>query len=356
MKKTANLYRVILIFSFIGCASPSRTPSQTAAKTCSVAFGNAQAHTQEAGVCRIDFKASRDPVLLSWPLGRSLKRNQLIELEVMLSSIADIEGIEFRLFNGKNRDQFSVYKTPLFAQESFNFVQSKVPTKITMGMGHFQGAVRDNYETLGVFIQPKGTQAFTVSLGQLQVKAKSYFGQGRISITFDDGYKSLLDADKILKKQGLGATAFIIYEALGQKGYLTKDQVCGLKNNGWAISSHATLPFTQTPQLDQFLKSDFKNMKTLCGGKLPIEHVAYPLGEHNQEIINTVKKYYLSARLAAGGLETLPAANNYKLRAVNVTPQVTPQEILAMAESAVQSGDWLILMFHYLWMAPKPRI
>lgn len=348
LNKLPLVYILFFYVCLASCTSAKREITQVSSQPCSVVFGGAKAHANKNRSCVVEFSASMDPVLVKWPLGKSLGKDELVELDFLFNSFTDMNGIELRLFNGTNINQFLIYKAGFFAQESFNFLQSNAKTKMSMGLGHFQGESKGSYDTLGIYVQPKSAKEFSLTLGDLSVVKKSFFGKGVVSITFDDGYESLLVADQILKPQGLSATAYIIFEALNRKSYVTKDDVCTLSKNGWAISSHATVPYTQTQNLDKFLKEDVANMRTLCKGALPIQHVAYPLGEHSTEIINIVKKYYSSARLAAGGLETLPPVNPYKLRAVNVTPGLSPQEIVKMAEDAIQSGDWLILMFHYI--------
>ena len=84
------------------------------------------------------------------------------------------------------------------------------------------------------------------------------------------------------------------------------------------------------------------------------EHLAYPLGKQASPTVRGIaRKHFRTARLAGGGLETLPPADPHLLRVFNVTRRTTPEEIGAAATRARENREWLILMFHYLVPEPK---
>jgi hypothetical protein len=66
-----------------------------------------------------------------------------------------------------------------------------------------------------------------------------------------------------------------------------------------------------------------------------------------------VKRYFETARVAGGGVETLPPADPHLLRTINVTSQTSPEELASRVKEAVDNGQWAILMFHYLVDQPK---
>jgi hypothetical protein len=65
-----------------------------------------------------------------------------------------------------------------------------------------------------------------------------------------------------------------------------------------------------------------------------------------------VRARFATARLAAGGAETLPPADPHRLRAWNVLAATPPEELAAAARRAREEREWLILMFHFLVERP----
>jgi len=323
--------------------------SVAVAAPCKTQWGSAKV-SGSATACKITARPDVEPSLIMWPLGKGgISGSKQMNFSLTISSFAALQGLEFRLYENNKTDKYISHTLPLFAEESFNWVQSKQETPVTLSLTHFlmgaKGAA--SYSKLGIFVQTKGDQALEVNFKNFAVASKK-FPKGLVSITFDDGYESLKSADKILQAEGLKATAYIIREALGRKGYITAKEMCELAQRGWAISSHATPPFTDIKDLNAFVSGDIAGMKSDCGGKLFAEHLAYPLGQQNPAVLDVVKKYYKTARLAGSGPETLPPSENLRLRAVNVVPSMLPETILKMAQQAVENGDWLILMFHYI--------
>jgi hypothetical protein len=83
-------------------------------------------------------------------------------------------------------------------------------------------------------------------------------------------------------------------------------------------------------------------------------HLAYPLGKQNSPVVmEVVRTAFASARLAAGGLETLPPADWHLMRAVNVLPTMSPEDVFEAVERAHENGQWAILMFHHLVESPR---
>lgn len=343
-----------LVIIFIACQS--KREISTTSTACRSVWGAGQV-TASATACRLEVEKSTGPVLIEWTLPEpGMQRDKLLDVDLTLSKVSDLLGIEFRLYKDNESNDFLAYKLPLFAAESFNWVQSKQKNHVQLSLGHFLShPTTDIYKKLGLFVHFKDSTKGSVEWSDLKLPSKKFLNKGLISITFDDGYESLVIADSFLKQQNLKATTYIIPEAINRKGYINQQQMCDFANGNWAVGSHATLPFTEILKLDDFFKKDVAWMKSKCSGKLNYEHVAYPLGQQSLDVISRVKKYYKTARIAGAGLETLPPANIYKLRAFNVTPQTSATDLVKMAQQAVRDGDWLILMFHYLVKEQSPK-
>ena len=65
------------------------------------------------------------------------------------------------------------------------------------------------------------------------------------------------------------------------------------------------------------------------------------------------RRFFDTARLASGAPETLPPGDPYRLRAMNVTKDTKPEEVLAAVHRARENREWLILMFH--WLVDQPE-
>lgn len=123
-----------------------------------------------------------------------------------------------------------------------------------------------------------------------------------IVLTFDDGYEDFYtDVFPLLKKYNMRATAYIIYDFLDRKGFMTKDQIYELSNSGQVeIGAHTldhlylkTIP--ESAARTQIFESK-KLLEKLIG--TPVETFAYPYGAFNLTTVNLVKEASFSAALS----------------------------------------------------------
>lgn len=332
-------------FVFYGAAF-----SQTTESVCSVVWGQAQVE-ESASHCKIDIKDSSQSHLIRLKVfEKNIEAKEMIHLQMNLDSVNALEGAEFRLYNETAKEDYLSYRIPIFADENFNWLLPQQANEVTFSPSQLEGKKTQGvkYTTLGLFVRLKAGTKNSINVRDIQRRVKSSFGQGLVSITFDDGFSSLQLADKILKKYKLNSTAYIIREAVGQNGYVNMDQLCQFSQGVWDIGSHSTAPFVEVPDLKKWIQEDSAWMKTQCQGRFSWQHLAYPLGKINGKVLETVRPFYKSGRIAGSGVETLPPADKWKLRAVNVTPSLSPKDIEALAKKSVENGDWLILMFHHI--------
>ncbi len=181
--------------------------------------------------------------------------------------------------------------------------------------------------------------------------------EGVVSFSFDDGYdEHYAVAAPMLAEAGLRATAYVMPEQVGQPGYMSWEQLRALDADfGWDVSAHHFTPFTDFPraELPGVLDAIVHGLEA-NGFSRGVRHLAYPLGKHDAGIVALVRSRFATARLASGGAETLPPADPYRLRALNVLQSTPPAALVAAAERARDEREWLILMFHFL--VEEPRI
>ncbi len=77
------------------------------------------------------------------------------------------------------------------------------------------------------------------------------------------------------------------------------------------------------------------------------DHFAYPFGTFdNNMAMHLVQKYYDTARGVRGDIETLPVADQYRLRVMYIFNYTQPIQVSERIQDAMNNGDGLILLFH----------
>jgi len=115
-----------------------------------------------------------------------------------------------------------------------------------------------------------------------------------VSLTFDDGYSSNYQASKILDKFDIKGTFFIKTSKIGNKGYLSKEQIKEINNNKHEIGSHTVNHLNLTTLNDKKLKKELiESKKTLERlTKSRIESISIPGGVYNKKILRECLRHY----------------------------------------------------------------
>jgi peptidoglycan/xylan/chitin deacetylase (PgdA/CDA1 family) len=206
-------------------------------------------------------------------------------------------------------------------------------------------------DSIQVRVADRGTgQPLTVWVNSIALSLKN--DRPIVTFAFDDGYASdYTEARPVLDKYHFPATSYIVGTMVGSSGRLSVEQLKSLQDlNGWDIASHSYTHSNLTARVgteieeDLVLSKEFLERNGLYRGSA---HFAYPHGEFdNEELRSLVQKHFDTARLAEGGTETLPPADPYRLRVMMVVNTTTPAQVSAEVQSAIEGGDWLILVFH----------
>lgn len=188
---------------------------------------------------------------------------------------------------------------------------------------------------------------------------------GVISFTCDDGWATQYTIGRgILDGYLYPATAYVIADqsgnvgasTLGSEGPMSVGQLQSLQGaNRWEIGAHSSTLATHNAGLSTLsisqLDQEFATMKQwlhdndLYGG----DHLAYPLGDYNPQVLERAKRYFTTARTVNDfAQDTYPAGDRHRLRVLQLNNAVTLATAKAKVDACLAAGNWLIIVFHRL--------
>jgi hypothetical protein len=189
-----------------------------------------------------------------------------------------------------------------------------------------------------------------------------------VSLTFDDGWNTQLQAARYLADQGMQGTFYVNSEQIGDDAYLSLDELRAIAAAGHEIAGH-TLTHAHLPQLSA---DDVR--REVCDDRANLDHLgfrptsfAYPYGEMSRAAMRIVRACgYTNARGVSGlynsrqscsqcpSAETLPLMEPFNIRTAASVRQPDPVgQIKDQVRRAVRVGGWLPLVFHHI-CADKP--
>lgn len=300
--------------------------------------------------CTVALGTEGTPSQIHFPISQWNSKTHNMFLSLKIKGMKNLEGLEVRVFSESTH--VLTYTLPLYSDPEYNIIQDDIWTELSLPLSQMTLVAQTKiqlFDQIALYLKAKPNAPVQLEIVGVKILKKP--SKGRISVTFDDGYDEHFQAARTLNQHQYAGTFYVIPGVLGQKNYLTKQQVKLMHQWGSEIGSHHQTPVTEIKNLET-LKSLIKEIKAeiseVSGDSSQSLHFAYPLGKYNVSTLPIIKKLFTSARLAGGGLETLPAANKHRLRVYNVTPASTPERLLELMTTAAANGDWLILMFHYL--------
>ncbi|MCK4917645.1 MAG: polysaccharide deacetylase family protein [Candidatus Omnitrophica bacterium] len=140
-------------------------------------------------------------------------------------------------------------------------------------------------------------------------------------LTFDDGYKDNIEAIKILEEFNYPATIFIIYNKIGNDGYLSKDDISlFLKKTKIIIGSHTINHFYLPYLKDFYVKKEIFESKQKLSNlfEQDINIISYPIGGFNKAVLEEVENSgYLCACSTNRGFSK--SIDRFSLRRIKIT-------------------------------------
>jgi len=150
-------------------------------------------------------------------------------------------------------------------------------------------------------LQAWGYHTITVKELAIAILVGAELPHNPILLTFDDGNENTYSTVfPILQKYGFKGTSYIVYNYVGAKNFMNRDQIRELYAAGWEIGSHSISHVDLTKRLDrqedEIIESRRKLQILL---DVPISTFAYPYGAYDH-----LSLYYMNfaGYLAAVGL------------------------------------------------------
>lgn len=178
------------------------------------------------------------------------------------------------------------------------------------------------------------------------------FSNTVLSLTFDDGDADNYDVRSVLAENNLHATFYIISGFIGIDGYMTKDQLRGLYEDGNEIGGHTRdhMKLTEVRGADLQYQVCQNRQDLVSLGFDPVSF-AYPYGQYDDEAKQAVKDCgFMNARLVTHGPEVIPPQDLYGLRAMPYIVKDTQVDKIQRYVKGVEKdgGGWAILTFHHV--------
>jgi len=176
------------------------------------------------------------------------------------------------------------------------------------------------------------------------------FSRALVSLTFDDGWKSVREkALPILQQYKAPATGYILTGMVGlYPEYMNLADLRHLAEAGHQIASHSVKHSDLTKSRSRAVRREVRDSKEFLekNGFGPILDWASPYGYSNTASTEAVKAIYRSQRSAQSGFNSKDDFDVYALKVQNIVLSTTAAEVQSWVEQAVRDKTWLILLYH----------
>jgi len=272
---------------------------------------------------------------------------------IKISNVNKIAGLKITV-SGDNFETFKTYwiHKNNTSPSAVNFRNNQWnPLTISLTQTDHNAVNISNIDSISISLEDKSTGSVAVWFDELSLE-KNY-DKGILTFTFDDATDTqYTNARQILAKYNFSATSYIPTNWLDKPNKLSINELKELQDvYGWDVSAHTLnhISLSNPRYEDQFEEELYQSKQFLLdnGFKKGADHFAYPYGTFDNNLsMQLVKKYYKTARGVLGDTETIPVADQYRLRVMYISNFTEPIEVSKRVQDAIENGDWLILVFH----------
>ena len=166
-----------------------------------------------------------------------------------------------------------------------------------------------------------------------------------ITFVFDDGNDTdYLVAKDIFAEQGAVACSAITTDWINRPGYLTAEQIIGLKDAGWEIMAHTvTHPNLRSLSSAQVEVELSRSKATLEGLGLSIKNLVYPYNKNNEIVRAVARRYYRSGRAGTNAVNGADF-DQYNLKSYSIKHDLARME--SYIDRAYAGRSWIIFYQH----------
>ena len=272
---------------------------------------------------------------------------------IKISDVKKISGLKISI-SGDNFDSFKTYwiHKNNTSPSAINFRNNQWnPLTISLTQTDHNAVNISSIDSISISLEDKSTGSVSVWFDELSLE-KNY-DKGILTFTFDDAPDTqYTNALPILAKYDFSATSYVPTNWIDKSDRLSTNELKELQDvYGWDVSAHTLnhIDLSNSKYEDQFEKELYQSKQFLLdnGFKKGADHFAYPFGTFDNDFsMQLVKKYYKTARGVIGDTETLPVADQYRLRVMYISNFTEPIDVSKRVQDAIENGDWLILVFH----------
>lgn len=185
--------------------------------------------------------------------------------------------------------------------------------------------------------------------------------RGVVTLMFDDARSGVYElALPQTQRHGIRASVAVIRDLVGEETFMTLDQLHLIERfAGWEVVAHhvTALDHGFDSLNEAALRAELEGVKEWMlahGFRRGADVIAYPHGLIDQPAIDIVRGYFAAGRtiVRGSGLETLPPADPYRVRALSVESTDSVHALTAAIDRAAREKGWLVLVFHQLINSP----
>lgn len=178
--------------------------------------------------------------------------------------------------------------------------------------------------------------------------------RGVITIAFDDARSDVFAyAWPLLQERGLSATVFAIPERIGDPTFMTEAQLKQLAAAGWEIAAHGERSLLQLSGAELAQQLEFASDWFRTRGFGSRLNYSYPNGHYDSEVISQVAAHFATGRTINVSADVLGQADAFRLGGLSVYPGFSQDSLEQLVLAAVNSGQWLSVVFHLFHSEPE---
>jgi peptidoglycan/xylan/chitin deacetylase (PgdA/CDA1 family) len=175
----------------------------------------------------------------------------------------------------------------------------------------------------------------------------------RVVVTFDDGCETdLAAAAPVLRELEFGATFYVTAGFLGQRGFMTEEQLRELSANDFEVGCHSMthpyLPELDSAGLHREIVEAKSRLEQIIGQ--PIDHFSCPGGRFDDRVVEVVKRAGYRTLATSRPQLNFRSTNPYALGRLAVLCDTSEEELARMCRGA---GFWKISLQHTLLDSAK---